>query len=187
SSGKAPMASGAAEPDMGHIGLGGGGDSKGLMEAGCRQRHIGWIVNAKIAEVRDDEMDVVEVDEDSQPKKTRTLPFKYSMVLPAFTGVDAVRRVEGLCNPRGFVLIDRHQRNPVYANIHSFGVCVAVQPVEATPVPTGAPKTGFMIESMVTAVARNIQAELNGQAATAEATWNAICLADMGDTGAAFV
>src|SRR5690606_9917861 len=110
-----------------------------------------------------------------------------SMVLPAFTGVDAVRRVEGLCNPRGFVLIDRHQRNPVYANIHSIGVCVAIPPVEATPVPTGAPKTGFMIESMVTAVARNIQADLKGQAATAEATWNAICLADMGDTGAAFV
>src|SRR5690606_20910331 len=128
---------------------------QGLMEAEFRQRHIGWIVNAKIAEVRDGEMDVVEVDEDSQPKKTRTLPCEYSMVLPAFTGVDAVRRVEGRCNPRGFVLIDRHQRNPVYANIHSVGVCVAIPPVEATPVPTGAPKTGFMIESMVTAVARN--------------------------------
>ena len=53
--------------------------------------------------------------------------------------------------------------------------------------PTGAPKTGFMIESMVTAVAHNIQAELAGRPVTAEATWNAICLADMGDTGAAFV
>ena len=184
---KVPMTYVTPEPYIGHMGLGGVGDSKGLMEAEFRQRHIGWIVNAKIAEVRDGEMDVVEVGEDSQPKKTRTLPFKYSMVLPAFTGVDAVRRVEGLCNPRGFVLIDRHQRNPVYANIHSLGVCVAIPRVEATPVPTGAPKTGFMIESMVTAVARNIQADLKGQAATAEATWNAICLADMGDTGAAFV
>src|SRR5690606_33855552 len=54
--------------------------------------------------------------------------------------------------------------------------------VEATPVPTGAPKTGFMIESMVTAVAQNIRADLKGEPATAEATWNAICLADMGDT-----
>src|SRR5690606_28051285 len=184
---KVPMTYVTPEPYIGHMGLGGVGDSKGLMEAKFRQRHIGWIVNAKIAEVRDGEMDVVEVDEGSQPKKARTLAFKYSMVLPAFTGVDAVRRVEGLCNPRGFVLIDRHQRNPVYANIYSLGVCVAIPPVEATPVPTGAPKTGFMIESMATAVARNIQADLNGQAATAEATWNAICLADMGETGAAFV
>ena len=99
----------------------------------------------------------------------------------------AVRQGEGLCNPRGFILIDKHQRNPAYPNIFSLGVCVAIPPVEATPVPTGAPKTGFMIESMVTAVAHNIQAELAGRPVTAEATWNAICLADMGDTGAAFV
>ena len=53
--------------------------------------------------------------------------------------------------------------------------------------PTGAPKTGYMIESMVTAIVHNIVAELRGQPATAKGTWNAICLADMGDTGAAFV
>jgi sulfide:quinone oxidoreductase len=44
-----------------------------------------------------------------------------------------------------------------------------------------------MIESMVTAIVHNIQDELAGKPATATATWNAICLADMGDTGAAFV
>src|SRR3546814_9595101 len=44
-----------------------------------------------------------------------------------------------------------------------------------------------MIESMGTAVARNILADMAGNAATVEATWNAICLADMGDTGVAFV
>ncbi len=184
---KVPMTYVTPEPYIGHMGLGGVGDSKGLMEAELRQRHINWVVNAKIAEVRDGEMDVAEMTEDGQPKKTHTLPFRYSMVLPAFTGVDAVRGIEGLGNPRGFVLIDKHQRNPVYRNIFSLGVCVAIPPVEQTPVPTGAPKTGFMIESMVTAVAHNIQADLEGKPATAEATWNAICLADMGDTGAAFV
>jgi sulfide:quinone oxidoreductase len=64
---------------------------------------------------------------------------------------------------------------------------VAIPPVEATPVPTGAPKTGYMIETMVTAIVHNIVADLKGQPATAQGTWNAICLADMGDTGAAFV
>jgi len=54
-------------------------------------------------------------------------------------------------------------------------------------VPTGAPKTGFMIESMVTAAAHNIREELDGKAPTHKATWNAVCLADMGDTGIAFV
>ncbi len=184
---KVPMTYVTPEPYIGHMGLGGVGDSKGLMESEMRQRHITWIVNAKIAEVRDGEMDVVEMDADGQPHKNHTLPFNYSMVLPAFTGVDAVRQGEGLCNPRGFILIDKNQRNPAYPNIYSIGVCVAIPPVEKTPVPTGAPKTGFMIESMVTAVAENIKAAIEGKVGDAEATWNAICLADMGDTGAAFV
>ena len=184
---RVPMTYVTPEPYIGHMGLGGVGDSKGLMEAELRQRHIQWVTNAKIDAVRDGQMDVVEMDEDGQPRKTRTLPFGYAMVLPAFTGVDAVRGVEGLGNPRGFILIDRHQRNPAWPNVYSLGVCVAIPPVETTPVPTGAPKTGFMIESMVTAVARNIQADMAGNAATVEATWNAICLADMGDTGVAFV
>jgi sulfide:quinone oxidoreductase len=44
-----------------------------------------------------------------------------------------------------------------------------------------------MIESMVTAIVHNISNELKGAAPDQTATWNAICLADMGDTGAAFV
>ena len=175
------------EPYVGHMGLGGVGDSKGLMESEFRKRHIQWIVNAKISAVRAGEMDVLELNEDGEVRREHVLPFRYSMVLPAFAGVDAVRQAEGLCNPRGFVLIDRHQRNPVWPNIYALGVCVAIPPVEQTPVPTGAPKTGFMIESMVTAVARNIQGDIAGERREVQATWNAICLADMGDRGAAFV
>jgi sulfide:quinone oxidoreductase len=44
-----------------------------------------------------------------------------------------------------------------------------------------------MIESMVTATALNIGQLVRGQEATHEATWNAICLADFGDSGVAFV
>jgi sulfide:quinone oxidoreductase len=120
-------------------------------------------------------------------KKQHELAFNYSMMLPAFKGVDAVANVEGLCNPRGFVIVDANQRNPTYPNIYSAGVCIAIPPVEATPVPTGAPKTGYMIESMVTAIVENIKEELDGQQPSHKGTWNAICLADMGDTGAAFV
>ncbi len=92
-----------------------------------------------------------------------------------------------LCNPRGFVLIDEFQRNPRFRNIYSAGVCVAIPPVEATPVPTGAPKTGYMIESMVSAIVHNVADAIEGREPTHKATWNAICLADMGDTGIAFV
>jgi sulfide:quinone oxidoreductase len=44
-----------------------------------------------------------------------------------------------------------------------------------------------MIESMVTAVAYNIADALAGRTPTHRATWNALCLADFGDKGAAFL
>ena len=53
--------------------------------------------------------------------------------------------------------------------------------------PVGVPKTGFMIESMVTATARNIASLIAGDVPSAVPTWNAVCLADFGDTGVAFV
>jgi sulfide:quinone oxidoreductase len=184
---RVPMTFVTAEPYIGHMGLGGVGDSKGLMESVLRQRHIQWITSAKIASVEDGVMTVLEHHDDGSVKKEHRLPFRYSMVIPAFRGVDAVAAVPELCNPRGFVLIDGHQRSKKYPNIYSAGVCVAIPPVEATPVPTGAPKTGYMIESMVSAICENVAADIGGQPATARGTWNAICLADFGDTGAAFV
>jgi sulfide:quinone oxidoreductase len=184
---KVPMTFVTSEPYIGHLGLGGVGDSKHMLESELRGHHIKWITNAKVTRVEAGKMFVTELDDDGKVKKEHELPFKYSMMLPAFRGVDAVAGVEGLCNPRGFVLIDEHQRSKAYRNIFSAGVCVAIPPVEATPVPTGAPKTGYMIETMVTAIVHNIAADLKGRPATHKGTWNAICLADMGDTGAAFV
>jgi sulfide:quinone oxidoreductase len=184
---KVPMTFVTAEPYVGHLGLGGVGDSKGLLESAMRERHIKWICNAKTTKVEPGKMYVTEHDEDGKPKKEHVLPFKFSMMLPAFKGVDAVFGIEGLTNPRGFILIDEHQRNQKFENIFSVGVCVAIPPVETTPVPTGAPKTGYMIESMVTATAHNVRAMLDGKEPEEKATWNAVCLADFGDSGAAFV
>ena len=184
---KVPMSFVTSEPWIGHMGLGGVGDSKGLLESELRQRHIKWICNAKVDEVRAGELAVTEHDEEGKPKKSHVLPFDYAMLIPAFKGVPAVAAVEGLCNPRGFVIVDKQQRSPKYPQIFAAGVCVAIPPVEATPVATGAPKTGFMIESMVTTIVRNIQADLAGKPVNFEGTWNAVCLADMGDSGVAFV
>ncbi|WP_159015563.1 NAD(P)/FAD-dependent oxidoreductase [Cognatiluteimonas profundi] len=184
---KVPMTFVTSEPYIGHMGLGGVGDSKGLMESELRQHHIRWITNAKVQEVRPGEVVAVEHDAQGQPLKEQVLPFRFAMLLPAFKGVDAVAGVEGLCNPRGFVIVDKHQRSPKFPQIFAAGVCVAIPPVEVTPIATGAPKTGFMIESMVTTIVRNIKAELRGETPDFEGTWNAVCLADMGDTGMAFV
>ncbi|WP_088310388.1 NAD(P)/FAD-dependent oxidoreductase [Novosphingobium sp. B 225] len=184
---RVPMTFVTAEPYVGHLGLDGVGDTKSLLESEMRGRHIKWITNARIAKVEQGLMHVEEVNEDGSVRQQHDLPFGFSMILPAFRGVPAVFGIEGLTNPRGFILADKHQRNPAFPNIFSLGVCVAIPPVGKTPVPVGVPKTGFMIESMVTAIAANLKLILAGQEPTEEATWNAVCLADFGDGGVAFV
>lgn len=184
---KVPMTYVTSEPYVGHLGLGGVGDSKGMLESELRNRHIKWICNAKVTKIEKGKMFVTEHDDSGDTKQTHELPFNYSMMLPAFTGIDAVSGIEGLTNPRGFIIIDEFQRNPTFKNIYGVGVCVAIAPREPTPVPTGVPKTGYMIESMATATVHNIRDAMDGKAPSTKPTWNAICLADMGDTGIAFV
>jgi sulfide:quinone oxidoreductase len=178
---KVPITYVTSEPYIGHLGLGGVGDSKGMMEGMLRDRTVRWICNAKIQKVEDGKMTVMECDEEGKDKKVHELPFKISMILPAFTGVDAVRGIEGLTNPRGFILINDKQQNPTFPNIYGVGVCVAIAPKEPTPVPTGIPKTGIMIEAMAVASAVNIRSQLDGVKPEKVPEWNALCVADTGD------
>ena len=184
---RVPMTFVTAEPYIGHLGLGGVGDTKSLLEHEMRQRSIRWITNAKVDGVEAGKMNVIELDEDGRQRKTHELPFKYAMMLPAFRGIAALRGIDGLVNPRGFVIVDKHQRNPKFPNVFGVGVAIAIAPLEQTPVATGVPKTGYMIESMVAAARENIVSLLAGKPPTSVPTWNAFCLADFGDRGVAFL
>ena len=184
---RVPMTFVTPEPYIGHLGLDGVGDTKTMLETALRDKHIKWITNAKVVKVEAGVMHVEEVNDDGSLKKAHQLPFGFSMMLPAFRGVAAIRGIEGLVNPRGFVIVDKHQRNPKYPNVFGIGVCVAIPPMGGTALPVGVPKTGFMIESMVTATAENIGDLLKGREPEYEPTWNAVCLADFGDEGIAFV
>jgi sulfide:quinone oxidoreductase len=184
---RVPMTFVTSEPYIGHLGLDGVGDTKGLLESQMRAHHIKWLTSTKVASVDPGVMHVEEVNDDGSTKKLHDLPFAFSMMLPAFRGVPAVRGIDGLTNPRGFILVDKYQRNPTFRNVFAVGVGVAIPPMGPTPVPVGVPKTGFMIESMVTATAMNIASLLKGQEPAEVGTWNAVCLADFGDGGVAFV
>lgn len=184
---RVPMTFITPEPYIGHLGLGGVGDTKGLLESVMRERSIRWICNASIERIEKNMVHAVEFDEDGNEKRHHELPFTFSMIMPPFKGIAATTGVDGLANPKGFVIVDKHQQNPVYSNIFALGVCVAMPQVETTPVPTGVPKTGFMIESMSVAIASNIKSLMSGGEATFEPTLNAVCLADFGDSGVGFV
>ncbi|MGV6811167.1 MAG: NAD(P)/FAD-dependent oxidoreductase [Brevirhabdus sp.] len=184
---KVPMTFVTSEPYIGHMGLGGVGDTKGMMESNFRDRDVKWIANAKIDKIEADRVFVTECDEDGADKKKHEVDMAFSMFLPAFRGIPAVRDVEGLSNPRGFILVDDFMRNPTFPNVFAIGVAVAIAPKELTPVPTGVPKTGFMIESMVTSIAHNLPRIIKGEEPKELPSMNALCLADFGDRGAAFL
>ncbi len=184
---KVPMTFVTSEPYIGHLGLDGVGDTKGVLESEMRDRHIKWITNAKVLKAEAGHLHVEEMNEDGSSKAVHDLPMDFSMILPAFKGVGAVWDIDGLVNPRGFIIVDKHQRNPKYPEIFGIGVCIAIAPPTPTVVPTGVPKTGFMIESMVTATAENLGSLVRNSEPQSEATWNAVCLADFGDGGVAFV
>lgn len=184
---RVPMYFVTPEPYIGHLGLDGVGDTKGLLESELRDTNIRWITNARIDSVEEGVLHATEVDDAGEEKKKHDLEFRHAMVLPAFRGVDAVDGIEGLVNPRGFITIDEFQRNGQYNNVYAIGVCVAIPPMGGTPLAVGVPKTGYMIESMATAVTGNIKEAVEGKDPTHRASWNALCLADFGKQGVAFV
>jgi len=182
-----PMTFVTSEPYVGHMGLGGVGDSKALMEHEFRERGIKWICNARTTHFEDGTAHIEELNRKGEVDFEHHLPFTMAMFLPPFKGAAPIAAVPELCNPKGFVLTDEYQRSPVYPEIFAAGVCVAIPPLEETPVPVGAPKTGFMIESMTTTIVENILSLEKGEQMHTKPTLNALCLADMGDKGAAFV
>lgn len=184
---KVPMTFVTSEPYIGHLGLGGVGDTKGMLESIFRDRDISWVTNSKVEKFEENAVHFAEFNEDGSEKQKHEVAFEYAMMLPAFRGIPALMGIEGLVNPRGFIIVDDYQRNPKYPNIFAIGVCIAIAPPVITPVPTGVPKTGFMIESMVTATAHNLPRIIAGQEPNEKPTWNAFCLADFGDRGMAFL
>ncbi|ASK54364.1 NAD(P)/FAD-dependent oxidoreductase [Vibrio tarriae] len=184
---KVPITFVTSEPYVGHMGLGGVGDSKALMEHEFRDRGIKWICNARTTSFDPDIAHFEELNRKGEVDFEHHLPFKMAMFLPPFKGSPAIAAVPKLCNPKGFVFTDEFQCNPTYRDIFAAGVCVAIPPLEETPVPVGAPKTGFMIESMTTSIVENILSLERGEPMATRPTLNAVCLADMGDKGAAFV
>jgi sulfide:quinone oxidoreductase len=130
---RVPMTFITSEPYIGHLDLDGVGDTKGLLESNLRQRHIKWITNASVRQFEADKVIVDEYAEQGGVRQSHEVPFTYAMMLPAFRGVPAVRSIDGLVNPRGFVLIDKHQRNPTFPNIFGIGVGVAIPPMGKTP------------------------------------------------------
>jgi sulfide:quinone oxidoreductase len=175
----APVTFITAEPYLGHFGLGGVGDSAKLVTKFFERLGIEGLPNTVIKEVRDGEMEL---------DSGRVLPFAFSMVVPPFTGVDAIRTTDGLSNPMGFVPVNDEFRHPQHEEIYAAGVAIAIAPPAPTEVPAGVPKTGQMTETMAHVAAHNIAADLRGgeRHRLPLKDIGAICVLDAGNNGVIF-
>ncbi len=173
---RCPVTYVTAEPFLGHFGIGGFGAAQAMTEAFFKRLGITAVTNATIARV---EPDAVHLGDG------RALPFRFAMLIPRFLGVDAVRNSPGLGNAAGFIEVDDAYRLPGHPNVYAAGVAVAVSPPEATPVPTGVPKTGYLSEEMARVAAHNIAAAIEGgpEIRLPFGAIDAKCILDAGGTG----
>lgn len=162
------------EPFLGHMGMGGAGTIRHLLEAALEERDIAYRTSATITRITEDAVETA----DAAPT-----PSVCSIVVPPLAGVEAVAASEGLANPKGFVPVDDHYRHQTADGVYAVGVAVALPPVDATPVPVNFPKTGHMTEQMAKIAAADLAARLQGHEAPA-AELSARCILDMGDRAA---
>ncbi len=186
---RVPMTYVTSEPYIGHMGLGGVGDSKGLMESELRERHIKWITNAKITRGRRERNDRARNWTRAAPlKKEHELPFAYS---DGDSGVQGRRRGRGRARAVQPARLRADRQASAHSEVpeHILGGRLRRDPAgraDAGRDRRAEDRLHDRIDGLRRSAA-NIAADLAGKPAIAEATWNAICLADFGDTGAAFV
>jgi len=176
---EAPLTFITAEPFLGHFGLGGVADSQQRVEKFFDKLGIEGIPNNVITEVKDGSIELA---------GGRSLPFAFSMIVPPFTGVDAIRQTDNLGNPMGFLPVNDEFRHADIENVYGAGVDVAVAPPQKTEVPAGVPKTGQMSEVMAKVAAQNMTADLQGgeRRSMPMSEMEAICILDAGSGGIIF-
>lgn len=169
---KVPIIYLTSEPYLGHMGVGGLGNSKRFFEDEFAERDIKSLVSQAIEEVAPGEIRL---------KDGTKLPFRLAMIAPPFKGVPAVAP---LGNPRGFIPVDKNYRHTKHKNIFVIGVAMAIAPPEPTPVPTGVPKTGFMTVKMAKTAAATIFSDISGTPPPSAGELDVMCIMDMGNTAA---
>ncbi|MDY7013921.1 MAG: FAD-dependent oxidoreductase, partial [Cyanobacteriota bacterium] len=167
------------EPYAGHLGVGGLKNARELTNEVMQERGITVIDNAEVVAIEPDRIVLAD---------NRQFPFQYSMILPSFRGVKFLQNLPEVANARGFVPVLPTCRHPQFPSLYALGVSVQLDQPEKTPVPIGFPKSGEITEAMGIAVAHNIAVELGAiNAPLKSPTLEALCFAEFGDTGIAYI
>ncbi|MDA8040074.1 MAG: FAD/NAD(P)-binding oxidoreductase [Actinomycetota bacterium] len=97
-----PMSLLTPEPFLGHMGMGGAGTIRRLLEAALEERDIAYRTSAGITRITAESVETADA---------ALTPSVCSIIIPPLAGVEAVAASEGLANPKGFVPVDDHVRH----------------------------------------------------------------------------
>jgi sulfide:quinone oxidoreductase len=177
---KAPVTFITSEPFLGHLGMGGVGNVKEVLEGQFKKLNIEWVTNAVTEKITPDAVHL---------NDGRTFPFNYALYLAPFKGRDVIFNSPGVGNERGFIPVNDRYQHTTYPNIYAAGVAVAVKQPEETPVPCGVPKTGYMSDIMGKVAAQNIEADILGKPPVELpfADIRLLCMMDGGDRAIALI
>ena len=203
---KCPMTFVTPEPMVGHLGLDGAGDSKDMLKNLLTKNKIAILDNTRTLKATSSSVSVEQLDAQGEVIKKKILPSKLTMMIPPFEGQEVWKKVRGLTDAKGFIVVNEYQQSPTFPNIFAVGVAVSMPQTLETILPCGVPKTGYLIESQGTAAVQNIKTLLdwNRDGAPVKDTktddipsnppilhsrprLNALCITDFGSDGAIFV
>ncbi|MHB8191294.1 MAG: NAD(P)/FAD-dependent oxidoreductase [Ferrimicrobium sp.] len=169
-----PMTFVTPEPYLGHMGMGGAGKIRQLLEGELEERDIPYHTSAIVTKISAEAVKI---------EGSGDIASVLSVVVPPLAGVSAIATSSGLANPKGFIPVDSYYRHSSADGLYAVGVAVALPPVAQTPVPVNFPKTGHMTEQMAQIAAADIAAHITG-GGSKSFELSARCILDLGDRGA---
>lgn len=164
------------EDYLGHFGIDGMPMAEGMLKSFMKMFHIHYKTQVGVEEVTPETIKLTNGE---------ILPYKFSMLMPPFIGVDFVSNSPELhATPTGYVPVKDSYQHVDYPNVWAAGIAVNV-PLPFTPgkVPFASPKTGYPSDETGKIVAENIIRVTKGETKLKEKAWGRIpglCVMDAG-------
>lgn len=164
------------EDYLGHFGIDGMPMGETMLKSFMSMFNIHYKTQVGVEEVTEDKIKLTNGEE---------LPYKFSMLMPPFIGVEFVTNSPELhATPTGYIPVKDSYQHVDYPNVWAAGIAVNV-PLPFTPgkVPFASPKTGYPSDETGKIVAENIIRVTEGKTKLKEKAWGRIpglCVMDAG-------